>query len=137
MEAAEIVLEISPREDEGSALNVNVNVDTDQLRQALLNVFRNALEALLESEKPRTLQVNFHQESETVAVHIHDSGSGIDPQVADGIFEPFVTGKSGGTGLGLSLSQQIIEAHGGTIRVSERAEPLGGASFQIELPKLG
>ena len=56
---------------------------------------------------------------------------------ADGIFEPFVTGKSGGTGLGLSLTQQIIEAHGGRVRVVARSASLGGASFRIELPKYG
>ncbi len=115
----------------------DVEVDADQLRQAVFNVVRNAMDALRESSEPRVIRARFGVESDTAFVEFTDSGPGLEAEIAEGIFEPFVTGKSGGTGLGLSLTQQIIEAHGGAVRVEAQSEPLGGALFRIELPRIG
>jgi signal transduction histidine kinase len=94
------------------------------------------MEALREVSETRTIEVRFGQRSQIVFVEFTDSGPGLEDEIADGLFEPFVTGKSGGTGLGLSLTQQIIEAHGGSVHVESHSRPLGGALFRIELPLL-
>jgi signal transduction histidine kinase len=68
-------------------------------------------------------------------ITVDDSGAGIDPAIAERIFQPFITTRSAGkgTGLGLSIAKQIIEQHGGTISVS-KSEKLGGARFVVNLP---
>lgn len=128
---------LAPFELMEQAHDHDVSVDSDQLRQAVFNVMRNAMDALRECPEPRMIQVQFGVEANSVFVEFTDSGPGLQEEIADGIFEPFVTGKSGGTGLGLSLTQQIIEAHGGRVQVVARSASLGGASFRIELPKYG
>ena len=92
--------------------------DADQLRQVLINLTRNAVEALCEIQSPRMLEVGLRsREPGYVELTVQDNGPGIDPKMHEQLFEPFVTGKSGGTGLGLALSRQIIVDHGGTITV--------------------
>ena len=119
----------------GEDERADVQVDGDQLRQAVLNLVRNAMDALAEIDGPRRLEVRFGEDGDRVSVRFHDSGPGLEEEISDQIFEPFITGKSGGTGLGLSLTLQIIEAHGGTIHSEARAEPLGGAAFLLDLPR--
>ena len=105
--------------------------DEQQLRQALLNLVRNAGEAMpsggrlslalsVEGEPPRGYRIE-----------VTDSGGGIDPAHLSSVFEPFFSTKQGGTGLGLALTQQIVSEHGGTIDV--RSEP-GGTTFIVTLP---
>lgn len=117
-----------------------VMVDVDQLRQALLNVARNAIEALTEVPEPRHLIVSATQREEGgVEVCFADDGPGIDEGIAARIMEPFVTGKRGGTGLGLALTHQILVDHGGSISVeasglstSSQARP--GTRLVLALP---
>ena len=106
-------------------------IDRIKLKQALLNLFRNAAEAVPASDG----KVKFCAFSSEKAVHISitDNGCGIPEDQLEQIFTPFVTFKKNGTGRGLSITSQIIQAHGGKIYAEN--EPDSGASFHILLPE--
>jgi nitrogen fixation/metabolism regulation signal transduction histidine kinase len=106
-----------------------VPMDEHQLRQALLNLLRNAREA---SPGGGTIELSAIVEDDGVVLEIADHGVGIEPDVRDHIFDMFFSTKQRGTGLGLPLTQQIVIAHGGTIRCDARAP--AGTSFRIWLP---
>jgi signal transduction histidine kinase len=105
-----------------------------QLQQVILNLARNAIEAMGEvKDRPRVLKLwSGATESGEFIVTIEDTGPGLDPDVLARLFEPFVTTKSTGMGMGLSICRSIIEAHGGRLSVM-RARPQG-AAFEIVLP---
>jgi two-component system, LuxR family, sensor kinase FixL len=108
-----------------------VVVDKVQIQQVLLNLLRNALEAMQTSER-RELDVSTSPaEDNMVAVDVGDRGCGISPDVASRLFQPFVTTKRQGMGVGLSISRTIIEAHGGRITVTPN--PGGGTIFRFTL----
>jgi signal transduction histidine kinase len=108
-----------------------VAADEHQLRQALLNLMRNAAEAMSAGGR---LEVSLAAEAQSVALRIRDSGQGIAAEHLDKIFDPFFSTKDGGTGLGLALTQQIVVEHGGTIEVESA---LGvGTTFTVRLPSL-
>jgi two-component system NtrC family sensor kinase len=92
--------------------------DEGQLRQVFLNLLRNSREAM---PSGGTLRVASRAAGEAVEVTIADSGMGIPPDVQGRLFEPFFSTKSGGTGLGLALARQILEAHGGSIDCTSTA----------------
>ena len=69
-----------------------------------------------------------------VEIRVSDNGPGVDPAIADRLFEPFSTTKSSGTGLGLAISRTIVQCHRGTITVQKRTP--SGASFYVRLPAL-
>jgi len=93
---------------------------------------RNALEAMENSDK-RELIVSTAQVPENlVAISVSDTGSGISPEISAQLFQPFVTTKRQGMGVGLSISRTIIEAHGGSI--APHANPAGGTIFSFTLP---
>lgn len=110
--------------------------DADQLHQVVLNLIVNAQHALQDKagERRLTLRTRAGERPDTVAIEIGDNGPGIPPEVRRRIFDPFFTTKAQGvgTGLGLSFSLGIAEAHGGTIRLCDGPE--GGACFVVELP---
>ncbi len=113
-------------------LPATVVVDRVQIQQVLINLIRNAMEAMRESEV-RELKVDVSAVGNGfVAVEVADTGPGISDEVVTRLFQPFVTTKAGGMGIGLSISRRIIEAHGGelTCRRNER----GGATFRFTLP---
>lgn len=112
----------------------DVLADENQLRQALLNVVRNALEALGSGNGRRggRLSVTTRRAAGHVEIVVRDDGPGIAPKDLARIFDPFYSTKSEGTGLGLPLTQQIIEEHGGTIACA--SEPGRGTVFTIRLP---
>lgn len=103
--------------------------DKIKLEEVFLNLLRNAKEAI-ETEGNITLSAT--RKKDTLTIKISDNGCGIPEDHIDSIFEPFKTYKQGGTGLGLSLSKRIIEAHNGTISVA--SEVGKGTSFTIKLP---
>lgn len=105
-----------------------------QLRQVLLNIVRNAIEAMdAISEGHRVLRVITRAHGDdAVAVSVEDSGPGIDPEKIEGIFDAFVTTKPQGMGLGLAISRMIVEHHGG--QLTAVSDGKSGALFQFILP---
>lgn len=103
--------------------------DQEKIRQALINILKNALE-VLDSGGIITIETGVGETSVTIA--IHDNGPGISGQDLPLIFEPFFTRKGAGTGLGLSITQRIIEEHHGTLTVASDA--VSGTTFTIALP---
>ena len=110
-----------------------VLADKVQIQQVILNLVRNAIEAMIESgEGEKTLTVTSEPWGDgMVRVTVADTGPGIAPAVADQLFRPFVTTKRHGMGVGLSISRTIIESHGGQI-VAE-PNPGGGTAFRFTL----
>lgn len=110
-----------------------VKADRVQLQQVLLNLITNAMDAMDDTTARRKeLVISARVEDANVLVRVEDSGKGLDEQTAEKIFTPFFTTKPHGVGLGLSLSQSIIEAHEGRLWASARVS--GGASFQFTVP---
>ena len=109
-----------------------VFVDRVQIQQVLVNLLVNAVEAMAVSPRRElTLALTRHDPS-AVEVVVTDTGPGIDPEVAERLFTPFVTTKPHGMGIGLAISKSIIEAHGGTMTAG--ANPEGGAMFRFTIP---
>lgn len=111
-----------------------VYADTIQLEQVVLNLIRNALDAMQGVYPYGRLQVETGFNGERVFIRVRDNGSGIPPEEVCRIFDPFFSTKATGMGLGLTISQTIIESVGGTLKVSNNPE--GGAEFSVELPPL-
>jgi signal transduction histidine kinase len=133
-ELAEFVRPVAVRQ----GLEVHVETDPDVpmmeidrglLRQAILNLVKNAFEALSRGGK---VTIVSRLVGEAVEVSVSDTGSGITEAVAERLFEQFFTTKPQGTGLGLGIARQITEEHGGEIRWANG--PSGGVTFTIRLP---
>jgi signal transduction histidine kinase len=107
-----------------------IAVDADMLYQAFLNIFLNALQAM---NADGQLSITMRVLDQCLQILIFDTGPGIDAAIMDKIWDPFFTDKEKGTGLGLGIVQNIIEAHNGTITL-DNASPGGGARVKIELP---
>lgn len=105
-------------------------VDTIKFRQVFLNLLRNAREAVSPGKGIITVRT-FLNISGKISISIEDNGCGISPEQLKTIFTPFVTYKKSGTGLGLPISRQIVEAHGGTILVE--SQPNHGSVFTVFL----
>ncbi|WP_437588732.1 ATP-binding protein [Sorangium sp. So ce1000] len=133
----ELVAFVRPELDRaGIAVRVEVEeagpeilLDESQLRQALLNLLRNAREAMPKGGEI-VVSVSFSSGAATIAVD--DTGPGVPEELRASIFDPFFTTKQRGTGLGLAVTRDIIEAHGGTISCEPREA--GGTRFRIALP---
>jgi two-component system sensor kinase FixL len=108
-----------------------VLADKIQIQQVLLNLMRNAIEAMQESPTRELLLSAAPAEGDMICVSVADSGSGIAPDVASQLFQPFVTTKQQGMGVGLSICRTIIESHGGRIWVEPN--PGGGTVFRFTL----
>ena len=107
----------------------DVAIDPDRMRQVILNLCLNALEAMPDGGE---LTISLQPESEALRLEIRDTGMGIRPEALPHIFDPYFTTKGQGTGLGLATVHKIIEAHGGSISVV--SEPGEGATFRLLLP---
>jgi two-component system, LuxR family, sensor kinase FixL len=108
-----------------------VLADKVQIQQVLLNLLRNAVEAM-ESAQKRELVISTGSGNDgMVSISVADTGSGIAPEIMSQLFQPFVTNKRHGMGVGLSISRTIIEAHGGQIGVEPN--PGGGTIFRLTL----
>ena len=108
---------------------VTIQADPDQLEQALINLVRNAVDATLE-EGGRAVQLRWAREGKVVHVLVEDRGPGVSD--TGNLFVPFYTTKQGGSGIGLVLSRQIVEGHGGSLALENR--PGGGARARMVLP---
>jgi two-component system sensor kinase FixL len=103
-----------------------------QLRQVILNLIVNAFEAMDSSGQPRTLKIQTREARGEVVLDFVDSGPGIGADKLGSIFEPFVTTKKDGLGMGLALSRSIVTAHNG--RLWAENNPGRGATFHLALP---
>src|ERR671930_36771 len=104
-----------------------------QIQQLILNLLLNAVDALESSLRtPKCVRVETSVASQEIELRISDTGPGIAPVILSRLFEPFVTTKEQGLGLGLSLCRSIVEAHGGHIVAQSTSDE--GATFIIRLP---
>src|SRR5690606_37291327 len=138
--------------EQGDSLQVDfapdlplVEGDVTQLRQVIHNLLGNARDAAVQQhpEDGGCIQVQTrlvaaaaadNMERQVVRVSVADNGPGFEPQVADRVFEPYVTTKATGTGLGLAIVKKIVEEHGGSIDLANRRE--GGARVSLLLTRL-
>jgi two-component system sensor histidine kinase DctS len=142
------IIETAIRLIHGDARRLNVDIQTRiarnlpqirgdriQLEQVLLNLLRNGIEAVVACGERRTITVTADHRSNWIELCVADQGKGLDPHVAANLFEPFLTTKSSGLGVGLYLCRSIVEAHNG--RIWHQANRPQGAVFHISLPVLG
>jgi two-component system, LuxR family, sensor kinase FixL len=111
-----------------------VLADRIQIQQVLVNLIRNAIDVLTEAPGQREVEIATAAGDDAMAqISVSDTGGGLAPEVAAHLFQPFVTTKQTGMGLGLSICRTIVEAHGGRIWVESR--PQGGTIFRFTLKK--
>lgn len=109
----------------------DIIVDKIQIQQVALNLIRNAIEAM-ETTGRRELTIDAKRDGEFAFFSVADTGTGISPEIAEHLFQPFITSKANGMGVGLSICRTIIEAHGG--RIAARPKEGGGTVFEFTLP---
>jgi PAS domain S-box-containing protein len=111
--------------------SAQVSADAEQLKQVILNLCKNGIEAMNQQGDQLTIRerVNYHEQ--TVAIEIHDQGTGIPAFHVDKMFDPFFTTKENGTGLGLAICRRIVHEIGGQIRVSSKGY---GTIMTVVLP---
>lgn len=131
-------VELIVEDPQTSARPSEIRADARMLRQVLLNLIRNALEAIPEEAAARVVNVRTSIDSDVnekrwATISIEDTGPGIAPADFQKIFIPFFTTKSGGHGVGLALAHRVVSEHGGNLTV--RNAPDGGAVFTIRLPR--
>lgn len=117
------------------SLNPNADLvlaDRVQIQQVLVNLFRNALEAMAQSPRRELVLTNTPVADDMIEVELSDTGSGFQDDVIPNLFQTFFTTKDTGMGVGLSISRSIIEAHGGRMWAESNAS--GGATFRFTLP---
>jgi len=112
-----------------------IEADSAALGQVWINLITNALDAVRDIPEPRIRLSIEDVDSGQIQISIEDNGTGIDPEVAEKIFEPFVTTKDigEGTGLGLSIAYGAVQSHSGELTAG--SSPEGGASFRVRLPR--
>ena len=111
--------------------NVAIRADRSLIEQVLINLMTNALDALRDTPSPQ-LSVTVNQAENRITVAIADNGSGISTDLLESIFVPFFTTKAHGSGIGLSLSRQIMHLHGGSLQVESRVDR--GSTFTLSFP---
>lgn len=109
-----------------------VLADKVQIQQVALNLIRNAIEAMEDAPRKDLVVGARPSADDMVEVFVSDTGHGISPEAAEQLFQPFMTTKAHGMGIGLSISRTIIEAHGGRIWVESNPDG-GGATFRFTL----
>jgi signal transduction histidine kinase len=102
--------------------HLSIRADPDQLEQALINLVRNAVDATLEGDG-RGVRIRWLSRAGRLHILVEDEGRGLSD--SENLFVPFYTTKPGGSGIGLVLSRQIAEGHGGTLELENRAEGRG------------
>ncbi len=100
-------------EDAPASFRADINL----LEQVIINLIRNARDAIIMTDKPSIRVIIGSKEGRQVSIKVRDNGPGIPSEILDRIFVPFFSTKESGTGIGLSLSRQIIIMHKGTLEV--------------------
>jgi two-component system sensor kinase FixL len=120
-----------------STTALRVHIDRVQIRQVILNLLWNAFEAVkARSPEARSVVLKVGRESErSVQVSVHDTGAGLATDLVPRLFQPFITTRATGLGMGLFICRRIIESHGG--RISLAANSSSGAAFAFTLPVSG
>jgi signal transduction histidine kinase len=117
-----------------SAIPCVIEGDHVLLQQVLVNLVRNAVDALAESSSARRqITIRSAVRGADVEISVRDNGTGLPEEIIGSLFTPFVTTKSHGLGIGLTIAQRIVEAHDGTIVAHENVD--GGATFTVMLPR--
>jgi PAS domain S-box-containing protein len=107
--------------------------DRVQLQQVILNLILNAIDAMVDADRARTLTIRSHLDGpDSIVLEVSDCGRGFAPGSENRIFDAFFSTKAAGLGMGLSVSRSIVEAHGGALRATANAGP--GATFFLTLP---
>ncbi len=106
-----------------------VSADPGRLRQVFANLLANAAQA-----GARRVEIRGGSRGDHVGVIVADDGPGVPADLRERLFEPFVSGRSGGIGLGLAVSRRIVERHGGTLALVDEG---AGAVFELKLPQQG
>ena len=109
-----------------------MGVDLQQMQKVFLDIILNAGQAMPDGG---VLAISSLRDGDTVELRFEDTGVGMSPEVLAQAFRPFFTTKTRGTGVGLSISQKIVEAHGG--RLTARSRDGEGSTFTISLPPAG
>jgi two-component system sensor kinase FixL len=109
-----------------------VMIDKIQIQQVVLNLVRNALEAMAGCERRELSLVTRQEDERFIEVAASDTGPGLSEEVAAKLFQPFVTTKDDGMGIGLSICRSIVDAHGGKLWATPNAG--GGVTFRFQLP---
>jgi len=122
--ALRVKLQFDPRVD-------LVLADKVQIQQVLLNLVRNAIDAMIECDRRELMIYTTVSDADMVTINVADTGSGIAPDIAAQLFQPFVTSKRHGMGVGLSISRTIVEGHGG--KIWAEPNPGGGTIFRFTL----
>jgi nitrogen fixation/metabolism regulation signal transduction histidine kinase len=108
--------------------NVTIRADTAQIEMVLLNLVKNAMESLEKTANP-AVQIEASADGPHVVIRVTDNGPGIEPEALEQIFIPFYTTKKTGSGIGLSLSRQIMQLHGG--QLTAESTPGQGSTFKL------
>ena len=138
-----IALALAGGEGEGVRVSLSfppdlppVLADRGQVQQMLVHLIRNAVEAMeISTRRALAVAASVEPGGGSLRISVADSGPGVPDHVAEKLFQPFVTGKPGGIGLGLSICRAVAEAHGGTLAMTPGLE--GGATFILTLPTDG
>ncbi len=109
-----------------------IHGDRQLIERAIRNLLRNAAEAQRQAGSPEPLEIGLERREDDLVLAIADRGNGVPEKIRDRLFEPFVTGRPDGVGLGLSLAHRIVALHGGRLRLEDRAG--GGTRAVMELP---
>lgn len=109
--------------------NYLINVDSQQIEQVLINLLTNSINAL-ENSGLKQISILAEAKNNRIFIKVSDSGKGVEKEIEDKIFLPFFTTRPEGAGIGLTLSKNIVEAHGGYI--SQKSEN-GKTTFEISL----
>jgi len=102
--------------------DLKLTADPDLIDQVIINLFLNAIDAVITAKSPEVSLVAYNNQSNRTIIEIADNGTGIKPDIIDKIFMPFFTSKKDGSGIGLSLSRQIMHLHKGSISVKSKQD---------------